>query len=218
MGKDPTSPSRRREAMIALILNPLLAGRPVTVREQSSGLRRVVWLAALALALAAPGLRAVTMNDLTSDPKMTPKRFAGHFEDFDFEYNVAVQNPDVFLRRQKGDCADYAILGDFVLKQKKYTTRLIRVVLVGSLAHDVCYVYQVKAYLDYNNRAYFTTLQRSGRTIREIADKVADSFQANWTSASVYTYDYTEDLKHLTLTVVKTEPPAQDPDAGTPAL
>ena len=203
--------------MIAFTLNPSLAGRPGTVREQSSWRPRVLCLAVLVLAAALPGLRAFTMNDLLSDPKLTPKRYAGRFEDFDFEYNVAVQNPDVFLRRQKGDCADYAILGDYVLKQKKYTTRLIRVVLVGSLAHDVCYVYQVKAYLDYNNRAYFSTLQRSGRSIREIADKVADSFQANWTSASVYTYDYTEDLKHLTLTVVKTEPPAQDPDVGSPA-
>jgi hypothetical protein len=203
--------------MIVPILNSSLPGRLVTVREQSSRLRRVVRLAAVALALAAPGLRAFTMNDLLSDPKLTPKRFANRFENFDFEYSVGVQNPDVFLRREKGDCADYAILGDFVLKQKKYTTRLIRVVLVGSLAHDVCYVYQVKAYLDYNNRAYFSNLQRSGRTIREIADKVADSFQANWTSASVYTYDYAEDLKHLTLTVVKTEPPSQDPDAGAPA-
>jgi hypothetical protein len=203
--------------MIDPTLNSSLAGRPVTVREQSSRRCRGLILTVLALACALPGLRAFTMADLLSDPKLTPKRFANRFEDFDFEYSVGVQNPDVFLRRQKGDCADYAILGDFVLKQKKYTTRLIRVVLVGSLAHDVCYVYQVKAYLDYNNRAYFSNMQRSGRTIREIADKVADSFQANWTSASVYTYDYTEDLKHLTLTVVKTEPPAQDPDAGAPA-
>jgi hypothetical protein len=46
---------------------------------------------------------------------------------------------------------------------------------------------------------------------------VADSFQANWTSASVYTYNYTEDIKHLTLTVVKTDPPADDPDLAGPA-
>jgi hypothetical protein len=218
MRNDPPSPIRRWWVIDAHTLNPPPAGRCATAREQSSRLRRALGLAALGLVFALPGLRAITLNDLLADSKMTPKRFASHFDEFDFEYNLRVQNPDAFLRRQKGDCADYAILGDYVLKQKKYSTRLIRVVLVGSLAHDVCYVFQVKAYLDYNNRAYFTTLQRSGRTIREIADNVADSFQANWTSASVYTYDYTEDLKHLTLTVVKTEPAAEDPDvAGAPA-
>jgi hypothetical protein len=198
-------------------LNPLPAGPPVIAPERSSALRRALSLVVLVLAAALPVGRAFTVNDLLADPNLTPKRFANRFGKFDFEYNPFVQNPDVFLQREKGDCADYAILGDFVLKQKKFQTRLIRVVLVGSLAHDVCYVYEVKAYLDYNNRAYFSNLERSGRTIREIADKVADSFQANWTSASVYTYDYTEDIKHLTLTVVKTEPPAEDPDAGAPA-
>ena len=200
------------------ILKPSFAGRIATLREPGSWRRRALFVAAVVLAGALPPARAFTMNDLLSDPKLTPKRFANRFEDFDFEYSVYVQNPDVFLQRQKGDCADYAILGDFVLRQKKYTTRLIRVVLVRSLAHDVCYVYQVKAYLDYNNRAFFRNLQGSSQRIREIADKVADSFQANWTSASVYTYDYAEDIKHLTLTVVKTEPPSEDPDAaGAPA-
>jgi len=199
--------------MVPPILNPSSSGRPLRAREQGhSRSRRLLGLAAAALACALPGLRAFTMNDLLSDSKLTPKRFASRFADFDFEYHLQVQNPDVFLRTQKGDCADYAILGDYVLRKEKYETRLIRVVLVGSLAHDVCYVFQVKGYLDYNNRVYFSKVQGSGRTVREIADKVADSFQANWTSASVYTYDYSEDIKHLTLTVVKTEPPAEDPD------
>jgi hypothetical protein len=192
--------------------NPPSPRRLASAWEPGSSWRRLVCLAAVGLVAALPGLRAFTMNDLLSDSKLTPKRFAGRFGDFDFEYHLQVQNPEVFLSTQKGDCADYAILGNYVLKQKKYETCLIRVVLVGSLAHDVCYVLQAKAYLDYNNRAYFSTLQHSGRTIREIAGRVADSFQANWTSASVYTYDYAEDIKHLTLTVVKTEPPAEDPD------
>jgi hypothetical protein len=203
--------------MLASTLNPFWAVRSVLNREQGPRWRRAVCLVALGVAAALPAARAFTMQDLLADPKLTPKRFAGHFGDFDFEYGLRVQAPDVFLSRKKGDCADYAILGDYVLRQKKYTTRLIRVVLVGSLAHDVCYVFQVKAYLDYNNRTYFKTLESSGRTIREIADEVADSFQANWTSASVYTYDYTEDVKHLTLTVVKTEPSAEDPDLAAPA-
>jgi hypothetical protein len=198
--------------MNLFLLTSPSARRGTDTTAPRPALRRFVGLAILGIAAALPAVRAFTVNDLLSDTKLTPKRFAGRFEDFDFEYHLRVQNPDVFLSTQKGDCADYAILGDFVLKQKKYETCLIRVVLVGSLAHDVCYVFQAKAYLDYNNRAYFSTLQHSGRTIREIAGRVADSFQANWTSASVYTYNYTEDVKHLTVTVVKTEPPAEDPD------
>ena len=186
------------------------------LREQKRCARRLACLLVAGLAGALPTLQAFTMNDLLADPDMNPKRFAGRFGDFDFEYYLRVQNPEVFLSTKKGDCADYAILGDYVLRQKKFETRLIRVVLVGSLAHDVCYVFEVKAYLDYNNRTYFSKLQRSSRSIREIADKVADSFQANWTSASVYTYNYTEDIKHLTLTVVKTDPPAEDPDLAGP--
>ena len=88
---------------------------------------------------------------------------------------------------------------------------------LGRIAHDVCYVTEAKAYLDYNNRKYISNLQRSGRTIRQIATEVADSFEANWTSASEYTYDYKEEKKHFNRTVVKTDPPAQDPDVRPPA-
>jgi hypothetical protein len=175
--------------------------------------------AAILCALALSQASAFTMQDLLSDAKMTPKRFANRFEDFDFEYHAEVQPPEQFLARQRGDCDDYAILADFILKQKKYETMLVRIVLVGTNAdaHDICYVAQVKAYLDYNNRAYVKNLQRSGPRLREIAEKVADSFDANWTSASAYTYNYDEDIKHMKLVVVKTDPPSEDPDAGNAA-
>ena len=176
---------------------------------------RKLSVAAFASVLIVTPLAAFTLGDLLADAKMTPKRFANRFEDFDFEYHPEVQPPDLFLARQKGDCDDYAILGDYVLKRKRYTTLLIRVVLVGNNAdaHDVCYVTQVKAYLDYNLRDCFINLQRSGKRLREIADKVADSFDANWTSAAIYTYDYNEDIKHMKLVVVKTDPPSEDLDA-----
>jgi len=176
-------------------------------------------LIVIAYALTLLQLNALTMEELLSDPKITPKRFADKFANFAYQYYVDVQSPEVFLRNESGDCADYAILSDYVLKRKNYETRLIRVVLVGTLlAHDVCYVVQAKGYLDYNNRIYFRNVQRSGPRLREIADKVADSFDANWTSVSEYTYTYDEDVKHLTLTVVKTDPPSTDPDAGNPSL
>jgi hypothetical protein len=175
--------------------------------------------AVVAFALTLLRLHAVTLDELMSDSKMTPKRFADKFEDFKYDYHPEVQPPEVFLSTESGDCQDYAILADYVLKPRNYTTRLIRVVMVGALlAHDICFVVQSKAYLDYNNRIYFRNLQRSGPRIREIADKVADSFDANWTSASEYTYNYDEpNVKHMLLTVVKTDPPEEDPDSGSPS-
>jgi hypothetical protein len=167
------------------------------------------------LAFTVAGLRAFTLSDLLGDSRMTPKSFAGRFWDFDYQVFPYVQDPDVFLKTKTGNCQDYAIMADYVLKRKTYQTRLIHVVLACGSAHDVCYVDQVKGYLDFNNRVYARTIQRSGRTIREIADRAAASFDQDWTTASVYTYDYTEDFKHLTLTVVKTDPPSEDPDAAT---
>ncbi len=89
----------------------------------------------------------------------------------------------------------------------------MRVSLVGRVAHDVCYVVQNKAYLDYNNRKYASTLEGSGQRLRQIASVVANSFEANWTSASEYTYDYNTEKKLIVVSVVKTDPPARDPDA-----
>ena len=163
-------------------------------------------------AFAASRLDAVTLDELLNDPKMSPKRFADYFDDFAYEYDEAVRTPEEFLSARRGDCDDYAILADFVLRKKAYDTRLIHVRMVGRVAHAVCYVTQAHAYVDYNNRHYFLNLQRCGGTIREIAIKVADSFEANWTSASEFTYEYQENKKHFGATVVKTDPPANDPD------
>jgi hypothetical protein len=177
--------------------------------------RRAGQLVALTLICALSPLRvdALTLIDLINDAKLTPKRFAAHFENFEYEFHVEVQPADVFLSSQRGDCDDYAILADYVLKRKNYNTRLVRISLVGRVAHDVCYVIQSKAYLDYNNRKYASTLEGSGRRLRQIANEVADSFEANWTSASEYTYDYNTEKKSIGVTVVKTDPPARDPDA-----
>jgi len=70
------------------------------------------------------------------------------------------------------------------------------------------------SYLDYNNRKYFFKLTRSGRRLREIATLVADSFDSNWTFASEFTYHYKDTGITILMTVVKTDPPDTDPDAG----
>lgn len=147
-----------------------------------------------------------------ADRAMTPKRFAALFETFEYEYHPEVQWPDIFLAERRGDCDDYAILASHVLRPRGYDTRVIQIRLVGRLSHAICYVVESKAYLDYNNRKYFLNLQRSGRTLREIASKVADSFEANWTVAAEFTYDYERCKKTVVRTVVKTEPRAKDVD------
>jgi hypothetical protein len=177
---------------------------------------RYVWRAfALGLLVLAPA-SAVTLDELLADPKLTPKRFANYFERFDFEAHDEVQLPEVFLAQQKGDCDDYAVLADLVLRQKGYGTRLIHVRLVGRFAHAVCYVTEERAYLDFNNRIFYVNLEKSGPMIRDIADKAAESFQANWTTASEFTYDFKEDRKKFGVTVVKTDPREKDPDFGRP--
>jgi hypothetical protein len=177
-------------------------------------MRRMPCWAAMACALLFAPLGAITVNDLLAQARMTPRRFANHFADFTFEAFPYVQDPDVFLKTENGCCQDYAILGSFILNHAKFETHLIRVLLVGGEAHDVCYVTQTGTYLDYNLRDFFINTKHSGRRIREIAGKVAASFDENWTSASEFTYTYAEDMKRLTLTVVKTDPPSEDPDAG----
>ena len=167
----------------------------------------------LAVALACGRLEALTLGALLGEAQLTPKRFAAHFETFEYEFHPEVQPPEVFLSSRAGDCDDYAILADYVLKKRNFGTKLVRVALVGRVAHDVCYVIESKGYLDYNNRKYASTIEGSGRRLRQIAKEVANSFEANWTTASEYTYDYGTEKKTLGLTVVKTDPAARDPDA-----
>jgi hypothetical protein len=153
------------------------------------------------------------LKELEGELNMTPGHFADLFEDFDYVYFPYVQSPDVFLRTRAGDCDDYAILADHILSRRNFKTRLIRVELVGTrINHAVCYVTEKKVYLDFNNRKYTFNLERSRPSVREIATKVADSFEKNWTSATEYTYSYAEGRPRTVWTIVKTDPPERDPD------
>jgi hypothetical protein len=172
---------------------------------------------ALLVGALLPGrLDAVTLLELVSHPNLTPKRFAAYFEDFDYEFGIEILPAEVFLRQQRGDCDDYAVLAQYVLGRHDQPTRLIHVRMVGRVAHAVCYVAGARAYLDYNNRKFIFNVQRCGSSLREIATKVAESIKANWTSASEFTYTYEEDVKRFQTTVVKTDPPSQDPDLLPP--
>jgi hypothetical protein len=199
------------------------ASRPVA-RFAASGPRRCFGGAAgwprailgllLLTTLLPDRLGAVTLIQLLTHSNLSPKKFAAYFEDFAYEFSPEVLPAETFLRQERGDCDDYAILADYVLRRHRYQPRLIHVRMVGRVAHAVCYVTESKAYLDFNNRKYFINVERCGGSLREIATKVADSFKANWTSVSEFTYAYDEDKKYFGLTVVKTDPPASDADAN----
>lgn len=171
----------------------------------------VLTLAAL-LTFPQPG-SATTLAELVGDPNLNPRRFAAKFEGFEFEFHPEVQAPETFLSSRCGDCDDFAILSDYVLRRKGFQTRLVRISLVGRAAHDVCYVTENRAYLDYNNRNYASNLERCDRRLRKIATEVADSFHANWITATEYIYDYEAGRKEFVRTIVKTDPPARDADA-----
>ena len=171
-----------------------------------------LFLAIVLAALVALPAQALTLAELLADAKLTPKRFAGMFDSFQFEFGAEVQDADHFLRTKRGDCDDFAVLADYVLSRHGFGTKLIHVRLVGRVAHAVCYVTEEKAYLDYNNRKYFINLQKCGSTLREIAEKVSKEIEGNWTSASEFTYDYATNEKAVVRTVVKTSPPELDPD------
>lgn len=187
---------------------PRLAGSPCRRWLRRAG------SATLALAVALTPLDALTVQQLMDEPDLTPRKFANHFEKFTYEFFDYVQNPDEFLKTRTGDCDDYACLADLVLKKKGFGTRLIHIRMVGRIAHAVCYITENKVYLDYNNRKYTFNLEKCGPSIREIATKVARSFEANWTSASEFTYDYKTEEKKALFTVVKTDLPGNDPDRG----
>jgi hypothetical protein len=175
------------------------------------------WLAVAVAVLLAPGpASALTLQELLAEKELTPKKFASRFANFEYEFAADVLPADVFLQRRKGDCDDYAVLADHVLRHHRQTPRLIHVRMVGRVAHAVCYVTESKAYLDYNNRKYFINVERCGPSLRDIATQVAESFKANWTSVSEFTYSYEEDRKRFGVTVVKTDPPANDPDRNPP--
>ncbi len=153
----------------------------------------------LLLSFAAP-LSAVSLTDLRSDPKLTPQRFAGYFANFRYKFHAEVQPAEAFLATQSGDCDDYATLAAEILREKGYTTRLIAV-RMRTQVHVVCYVEETKSFLDYNNRSYLLRMVSSSGSIRDIARKVAKSFDAEWTSASEFTFQ--DGAKRLGSTILE---------------
>jgi hypothetical protein len=146
----------------------------------------------------------LTLDQIRHTPNLTPQKFASFFNDFDFKFRAQVQQPEVFLATESGDCDDFAILAATVLKEKGYTPRLIAV-RMPKIVHVVCYVEETRSYLDYNNRAYLKRTIRSSGEIHDIAAKVAKSYNAKWASASEFTFE--DGVKRLVATVVEGKQP-----------
>jgi hypothetical protein len=109
---------------------------------------RTTILVGVMAGLVLADARALTVCDLLTEPELTPKKFAAKFERFEYDFDPLVQPPEIFLRREIGECDDYAVLADPILKQRGFQTRIIHIRLVGRVAHAVCYVDEAKAYLD----------------------------------------------------------------------
>jgi hypothetical protein len=70
------------------------------------------------------------------------------------------------------------------------------------------------AYIDCSEDRFILALNYSGATIREIADDYGGYVSMNWTSASEFVF--TNGVRQLVSTVVKTDSPSSDPPlAGT---
>jgi len=180
-------------------------------RPSCARIGRQLLLCSLLVLPSAEG-RAVTLAELLAEPDLGPKRFAAHFSTFEYVFFERIQPAEQFLRTEQGDCDDYAALADHVFRQRGVATKLVHVRLVGRIAHVVCYVSPAGVYLDYNDRSYFFKVTRSRGSLRDIANQVADSFDANWTTVSEFTYDYVSDRKRIVRTVVKAAPSENDSD------
>ena len=199
-----------------MVLSHLLRSpKGAAARRCAGTVRARTWRAAALLGCAIGALTssamAVSLQELESQSNLSPKSFAKQFEAFRYHLHREVQPPNQFLTNRSGDCDDYAILADHLLPRQGYETRLVHVRLAGLIAHAVCYVSEDGAYLDYNNRAVFFRLTKSDPSLRAIADKVAASLDANWTSASEFVYSYRTNRKTFTATVVRTDDPRNDP-------
>ena len=147
-----------------------------------------IWVGLIAVSLlAALTCPAVTLEQLRQEQNLTPDRLIGYFRDFKFQLGEKVQAPEIFLAAKSGDCDDYSSLAAEILREKKYTTRLIAVFMDGQ-THVICYVEEIKGYLDYNHRQDLTAVQATTGDLEDMADKVAAFFRLPWRCVGEITY------------------------------
>jgi hypothetical protein len=118
---------------------------------------------------------------------LTPERLMRQVADFEFRIGRAVQTPAAFLESRAGDCDDFAALAADILKRKGYTTHLV-VVHMEKQVHVVCYVDEIKGYLDYNRRQEPHPVVACECGLGDVAEKVAGSLRVRWRTASECVY------------------------------
>ena len=131
--------------------------------------------------------RAATLSGFVNQKDLTPSKLARAIADFTFELAPQVQDPDAFLQRKRGDCADFANLASIVLAQHGYSTQLI-VVMMDQQTHVVCYVKEAGGFLDYNHRADEFPVVLSDGSLEDVARHVAGDFRSGWRMASAFRY------------------------------
>jgi hypothetical protein len=157
------------------------------MRRILSQARLCSWAICLGLICAVATAGAGGLNDLLTQKDLTPEGLARGFADFAFELRPQLQEPEAFLQRKTGDCADYSNLASTVLTHRGYTTKLV-VVMMSKQTHVVCYVKEAGGFLDYNHRADAHPVIASDGSLEDIAGKVAGDFRSPWRMASVFRY------------------------------
>jgi hypothetical protein len=163
-----------------------MANLPMCGAPSRKGARLGFWWICLSLVGAAATVGAGNLNDLLEQKGITPEALARAVADFTFEL-APLQNPDTFLQRKRGDCADFANLASLVLTHRGYTTKLV-VVMMSKQTHVVCYVKEAGGFLDYNHRADTHPVIASDGSLEDIAGKVAGDFRSQWRMVSVFRY------------------------------
>ena len=171
----------------------LAASAPVPAGRARPGLRRrpgrwAVLLLGAGLCLGAGRAPALSLEQLLQDPQLTPERLMRQVAGFEFRLGPVVQSPAEFLASRAGDCDDFARLAAEVLRRKGYTPRLV-VVHMERAVHVVCYVNEIKGFLDYNRRQEPNPVVASGDRLEDVAEKVAASLRARWRTASEFVYE-----------------------------
>lgn len=137
--------------------------------------------------LTVSSSNAFTFKDLENDSHLTPESLIRRFSHFKFKLLADVQKHDAFLASQEGDCDDFATLSADILKAKGFTPHLIAVHMAHQF-HVVCYVDEIKGYLDYNNRSKDSPIVPSNGSLEDVANKVARSFRSTWSTAAEFAY------------------------------
>lgn len=149
----------------------------------------------------APFCRALSMNELRQMKDLTPEKFERLFSTFAYKFHPEVQPHDVFLATQSGDCDDFATVAAEILGDHGYTPRMIAIRMHGE-THVVCYINEVRGYLDYNTRKDEFPVVPCSPDIDAIATKVAEGFRRDWVATYEFTYDPQEDVKHLVNNII----------------